>query len=280
MFHIEFFSQGKTADNNDDNWVITPTMFAAIDSATLPKNITYRNMSAGRYASLLVAEALQRVDSRCTGVDLINCVSQYFYESLEKDGGIKTILSHPERRPFAKLACAQIVDNTLVITQLGTVGVRINKQWIYVEKNQLDIFHAQSRIEIIQKACIKTPEMPLEAISKLGMESIYPLLYKQVVAFLNNSDHPFGYGAIDGRWVPEKFIRVTSYPLSEIDTVELFTDGYFKISDKCSIENWESAFKEVELEDPYKIHAYPATRGSTKSMYTDDRTVLIARINR
>jgi hypothetical protein len=46
----------------------------------------------------------------------------------------------------------------------------------------------------------------------------------------------------------------------------------------ASSDDWEEAFAEVERVDPEKIARYPAVKGSTARMNTDDRTVVIAHL--
>jgi len=87
----------------------------------------------------------------------------------------------------------------------------------------------------------------------------------------------FGFGEIDGSSVPKKFIKAFKFELATIDTLEIFSDGYFKVAEKPTIDSWEEAFTEVEKIDPLKIGPYPSTKSSGSGHFTDDRTILIAR---
>lgn len=64
-----------------------------------------------------------------------------------------------------------------------------------------------------------------------------------------------------------------------IASLELFTDGYFGTppDHATRLADWEAHLAKVEREDPYKIGAYPATKGSSPGAFTDDRTVLIVK---
>jgi len=92
--------------------------------------------------------------------------------------------------------------------------------------------------------------------------------------FQNVTEPVLGYGGIDGFAVPSRFIETRSYPLADIETIELFSDGYFKMGEGFGVAAWEAAFQEVEAEDPHKIGRYLSTKGTTASQLTDDRSYL------
>ncbi len=96
------------------------------------------------------------------------------------------------------------------------------------------------------------------------------------VRFTNVDRPPFGYGVLDGYDVPDGLIACEDRPRAGLRSIELFTDGYFKIPDAVSLAAWEAAFAEVEREDPEKIGRYPAPKGSLGRLRTDDRTVIVA----
>lgn len=92
--------------------------------------------------------------------------------------------------------------------------------------------------------------------------------------YLNRTDLKLGFGCVDGFPVPDEFVEHRSYPLSDIGSLELFSDGYFKIGEHFGIESWESAFHEVEAVDPRKLGPYLSVKGSTAISFADDRTYL------
>jgi hypothetical protein len=96
--------------------------------------------------------------------------------------------------------------------------------------------------------------------------------------FQNVTEPVLGYGGLDGFFVPERFIETRSYPLAEIETIELYSDGYFRPGDTFGVESWEKAFRDVEKEDPHKIGRYLSTKGTTELALTDDRTYLGVRL--
>ena len=92
--------------------------------------------------------------------------------------------------------------------------------------------------------------------------------------FQNVTDRVLGYGGLDGFGVPERYIETRSYRLADIDSIELFSDGYFLPGEEFGVASWEKAFQAVEREDPHKIGKFPSTKGTTKAMLTDDRSYL------
>ncbi|WP_274626734.1 PP2C family serine/threonine-protein phosphatase [Arvimicrobium flavum] len=96
--------------------------------------------------------------------------------------------------------------------------------------------------------------------------------------FQNAADRELGYGVIDGFDVPAKFIETISIPIAEIETLELFSDGYFSAPAGFGAAAWEDEFERVEREDPHKIGRFLSTKGTTDAAMTDDRTYLGVRL--
>jgi len=96
--------------------------------------------------------------------------------------------------------------------------------------------------------------------------------------FQNVTGPVLGYGGIDGFLVPSRYVETRSYALAEVDTIELFSDGYFKLGSEFGVASWEAAFAEVEAEDVHKIGRYMSTKGTTATQLTDDRSYLGVRL--
>ena len=96
--------------------------------------------------------------------------------------------------------------------------------------------------------------------------------------FANNTARPLSYAVLDGFGVPLPLARVIDRPRVGMRSIELFTDGYFKPGAAPSLDDWEAAFAEVERVDPEKIARYPAVKGSSARMNTDDRTIVIVHL--
>jgi hypothetical protein len=92
--------------------------------------------------------------------------------------------------------------------------------------------------------------------------------------FQNVTEPVLGYGGLDGFAVPKRYIETRSYALKDVHTIELFSDGYFKLGEEFGVASWEQAFREVEEEDFHKLGRYMSTKGTTDAQLTDDRTYL------
>lgn len=97
------------------------------------------------------------------------------------------------------------------------------------------------------------------------------------VHFQNNRRSPLSYAVLDGFEVPMELVRVIDRPRSEVETVELFTDGYFLPGELPTVAAWEEACARVEAIDPEKIDRFPSVKGTRGHVRADDRTVVIAR---
>jgi serine/threonine protein phosphatase PrpC len=96
--------------------------------------------------------------------------------------------------------------------------------------------------------------------------------------FLNITDRALGYGGLDGFYVPSKHIEARSYAYDEVETLELFSDGYFAMGADFGVASWEAAFAATEAEDPHKIGTYMSVKGTTDKAVADDRTYLGVRL--
>lgn len=91
--------------------------------------------------------------------------------------------------------------------------------------------------------------------------------------------HPLGYPTIDGFPVPAAQMICFDRPKHQIDTIELFSDGYFGAARGTKLADWEGWIEEVERRDPHKIGPFASTKGSFGASMTDDRTILVLRPN-
>ncbi len=92
--------------------------------------------------------------------------------------------------------------------------------------------------------------------------------------FQNSTDSVLGYGCLDGFEVPRTLMRIATLEARTVETLELFTDGYFEPGDGFGLAAWEAAHAKVETEDPAKVGRYRSTKGSVPGRWADDRTYL------
>jgi len=121
-----------------------------------------------------------------------------------------------------------------------------------------------------------------EALPDVPEDELLELIHNGIAngqgKFQNATDLALGYGVIDGLPVPARYIDTASFKLSDVETIELFSDGYFSIAKLFGVAAWEAEFERVECEDPHKIGPYMSTKGTTATVLTDDRTYLGVRL--
>lgn len=115
------------------------------------------------------------------------------------------------------------------------------------------------------------PEVPEAEFARLVAGGI---AYGQDAFFQNRTEPVLGYGVLNGQSVPARFIESQSRPLAEVETLELFSDGYFALGEGFGVAAWEAAAARVEAEDPHKLGAYLSVKGTTPQGPADDRTYL------
>ena len=92
-----------------------------------------------------------------------------------------------------------------------------------------------------------------------------------------NRHHPLGYPCINGFPIPSDFIVQFDREIEDVETIELFSDGYFGYPEGTRIADWEDRLARIEATDPEKIGDHASTKGSSNGRFSDDRTILIAR---
>lgn len=142
--------------------------------------------------------------------------------------------------------------------------------WLDVERL------AQLRARSLARCRARFPEVPIGDLEYLLDRGI-----SGQTRFQNNTASPLSYGVLDGFDVPRALVHVFERSRGSIETIELFTDGYFKpptTPPAPSVAAWEASFEEVERRDPEKIDAFPSVKGTNGRMRTDDRTVVIVHL--
>lgn len=92
--------------------------------------------------------------------------------------------------------------------------------------------------------------------------------------FQNRTDSVLGYACLDGLPVPDGLIRIERFAMSDIQRIELFTDGYARPAADFGIAAWEVDFAATEREDPHKTGRFLSVKGSIPGRWSDDRTYL------
>ncbi|MGO4387876.1 hypothetical protein AB4Y85_10090 [Microvirga sp. 2YAF29] len=118
----------------------------------------------------------------------------------------------------------------------------------------------------------------LEALPHVSRADIENLVRGGIVnaqgGYQNNASLQLGYPCLDGFEVPQHMLKIEQFSCSDVRTIEIYSDGYFKPGNGFGVAAWEKAFAEAEREDPAKVLLYPSPKGSTASLWADDRAYL------
>jgi len=271
--NLSVFSQAKSGpreEDNEDMFAYNDSSFVLADGST-PKQGNAKEiggLSGGRIAAELVAQkALATGSNGRQLVDYLTDAIRTFYAK-----SVPEALTEPRATFATTLVVARIVvakgDLQLIITQVGDTAFRINGKDVYTEERQMDAIDAATRAAEIKRLIKQgTPE---EKAVPLGRQSIEASLNTQYRLW-NNPDDPLGFGYINGYQVPDKFIRVHTFPLQSIHALEVFSDGYPLLPTETTVAAWESAYHSVQESDPYRYKKFPATKPK------DDRTIAVVR---
>ncbi len=252
---IETFTKGKTLERNEDSFGFSDTSFVLADGATDKSGRLYDGKTGGEIVSrLIVREALA---STVNGIELVEQLNQAVKKVYETYG-ISEDIREAKYRFTAGCVVVRTVEEKIVITHVGDVGMRLNGNTVYQYKTTTDGRNATLRSAYIQQT---------GDIAGSRDHIMSDLL--QQFAYQNSADHELGFGVIDGTTTPKKFIHTVELDRHDIQTIELFTDGYFAFPTVVSIADWEKTYEQVEREDPDKYLKYKSTKSK------DDRTVMI-----
>jgi len=248
---VTTFSKGKNPPKNEDTSAYNETNFVVCDGSTGKKSGLYKGKTGGEIASRLIAEAALQSD--LNGIALVDHLTSLLRTeqiALEKLGYKMEIET--------TLVCARIVGAELIVTQVADTAFRVNESKTYENPAIIDTLMSGTRARYID----------LTHDIEGSREYIMPLLLNEGF-YRNNADSPAGYGVLDGSSVPTKFVKLYKFNVADIQTLDIYTDGYFAIPQRATIEAYEGLHAKVQQEDPHKCLAYPSTKSN------DDRTVMI-----
>jgi len=251
-------------------------------------------------------------------VAFISAMTAALKQSYERLGVLDAVRDDWKIRAGCTIVAAIVVGDRLEIVAVGDSGIRVNgtdtlqvlkplddvtsllrrEAFRFYEARGLSIRqcdeyaasltwpgtrHAQSLdpadIAEIERRALAACQAHLPAVPEAELlELIHNGIAHGQGNFQNVTDRVLGYGGLDGFFVPERYIETRSYALADVETIELYSDGYFRPGDAFGVESWEKAFQDVEAEDPHKIGRYLSTKGTTELALTDDRTYLGVRL--
>jgi hypothetical protein len=298
----------------EDVLLVLPGLYALFDGATDPTKTMLDGVTSGRFAALTCAEAVSRlwVDQKLAHDDqLLHQVNDQLELVLLRKI-VEGQLQADGKPPSTTMVLAWDIGDELLFFLLGDSGVRLNGQEEIILRKQVDTVSTLTRLtlfRLLQEQGLDGDELEYQAreVVYYGLdkateqrvltgaqrqnllESIkknFPKTAREGMDFLqqgvvsqhhfaNQGELPLGYAALNGKSLAGEGMLCFSRPKSAVQSLELFTDGYFSLPNEVTVASWEEEFERVEAADPSKIESCPAIKGSTSTEFSDDRSVLI-----
>ncbi|QHQ35440.1 protein phosphatase 2C domain-containing protein [Algicella marina] len=266
---IERHLVGKSDDQDlcEDAVFVGSSIVAVLDGATSKSGQRLNGKTGGKCVVDALIHYLQEMPVGLDGRALVDGLSAAVREALET-----TVLWAD--RPNAAIAVLDL--ESMRVTRVGDIGLMIGDRK-YAATKKIDVIASQARAAFTHALlCQREADATDISVEDPGREFILPLLKLQSV-FQNDAGSPYGFGAIDGRTVPEAFIDTFELPLE--GEVVMCTDGYPILCPQ--LEAAEHVLHESLANDPMRIGMFAGTKGyDAKSQNSfDDRAYVRLSIN-
>ncbi len=265
-FSVQAHSVGKRPERNEDYYGWNEHRVVLSDGATDRSGARYEADEAtgtyktgGEMASRLAVQAA--LASPLHGNPLVHAVTRHV-QGYYRTHCPEALTDTAARFSASLLVVTLLLEEQVVeILQVADSPFRINETTVYDNPMLID----ERNIALRAATYNRTGDITA------AETAIAPALAAQH-RLQNNAKDPLGYGAIDGGPVPKQFIKSYQFPLSEVHTIELASDGYYgHFPPHANIDTYEAMINKIHTDDPYKVGRYPAIKPN------DDRTVLIIR---
>lgn len=310
---ISSFAASKYRDlhaGGDDTTLILPDLLGIFDGAS-SASASASGESPGKAAS--VAAAFAVTDLVLNGRFMSASAEDICNQIQKRIAEAKTRFPSSVN-PATTMAATGFTGDKLRIFAVGDSGVRINGSTIYRHLKPIDDIWTIARgkvfgllaarhsdldqVEAMARNCafmglmqaqtdnILTPSeieaIIAETLAQIPTDGVEDFLRDgiktQTEKYGNNPDHPLGYSVLsESKTMLADVIDVT-LAAGEVETIEIFSDGYFAYPDEVSVKGWEEKFAQVEAEDFNKIGAYLGIKGSTAGEFSDDRSLIVAEL--
>jgi hypothetical protein len=264
----------KQAGRGEDRLVVIDgdsgvSCAAVIDGVTDKSGRDYGGMTGGARAADCVAASLRRLPPDTPPQAAADAMTTDLAR-LRRSWGIA------DDDPLAPAAVAAVfLPAQGVIWRVGDVHVAIGRgaRWETRPADKLiDRVLAGTRAAYLHCLLAEGHDLDELIAEDVGRALVLPVLKRQ--SLLANCEHagPFGYGVLDGRPVPARFVEVIHLD-QEVDQVVLASDGY--LSPAGDLATAERELAESLRADPMRIGVHAATKGLAPAATSfDDRAYI------
>ncbi|MDP9842092.1 hypothetical protein [Streptosporangium lutulentum] len=243
-----------------------------IDGATDKSGRTYGGLSGGALAAERVAASLRSLPADTGPAAAVAAVTAGLAR-LRREWGVS------EDDPLAPSAVAAVLlPRRRLVWRVGDVHLAIGRAggWEHHRGDKaIDRVLAGARAAYLHCLLAEGRSVAELAREDPGRELVLPVLRRQSVLANREEAGPLGFGVLDGRRVPDRFVEV--FPLDhEVLEVALASDGYLSAAER--LRHAEDELAASLRADPMRIGAHPSTKGLTPGTVSfDDRTYVRVR---
>lgn len=296
---------------SDDTLLILPDLLGVFDGATSPQK-TRASVSSGRLASQAAATAVAGLS---LGEDLLTLPAAAILGAINTRIAAENARQNMDGKPSTTMALAVIGAQEIRFLIIGDSGIRLNGKQILRSQKPVDDISTRNRLAVhavlaprhadgdeterlVRRILFEGYDTAIAEglLSAADADGLYETLLARIGAlapaealrdflfngirqqsrFANRSDHPLGFSTLNQDETSLADIIDQCLPRAGIDSIEIFSDGYFLIPEAVSIEAWEAAYAQVEAEDPRKIARFANVKGATATEFADDRSIILA----
>ena len=318
--NIEAFSRCKyravDCPGDDVPFILPGIAIGLFDGATDAKGALINSTPAGRMAALNAAECTAQLlippeNRKLPARELVNKLSTLYAKSFEKHS--------VSPLPATTLALAIDCGENWRFFCLGDSTIRINGSETLRHTKLIDHVSTFARVALFHDLSKRLPDLESaemaarrgiflgfdDAVEKgiMGRELADNIITETIVGlslqnegaivrafltagicmqyrFANEVGNSLCYDVLaDGTPQIGDWVDVWR-PKEDVQTIEVFSDGYAKLPDNPTVAAWEAAFEATDKQDFQRISEYTAVKGGTENEFFDDRTVVIVQCPR
>lgn len=265
---IEQFAAGKAGpDTNEDCIAVSGNFVGVFDGVTSRQGNTLRGVSNGRFASGILAAALEKLPRDITGPAAVASLNSTLLAEGKKAAA-------EEKKEFTEIwsypAAALLVYSRArqEIWRVADSTFMLNGKAHYRSFPQEETWAQLRRAFICAKLAKGMTEQQL-----LDEDPSWHLLtpiISELKVFANHSG-PFGYGVLNGSEIPAMHIEV--FDAKRAGEIVFASDGYPEVFP--TLQETEAHLAKTLAEDPLMYRLYPQVKGVKKGHVSfDDRAYI------
>ena len=259
---IERFSRGKAgqAGLNEDCLVVTENFIAVLDGVTAKLCPQIDGRSGGRFAVEVATDRIGRFEAGVTAREAVDQLTKALREAVSQKARLEEGVDGPA---FGAIIYSKSRREVWRVADLLLMMDGV----LYAQEKPIDRITSSARSFMIAAALRQGVSESDILQNDIGRAFIAPMLEKQ--HFFANRPGLYGYGVIDGSFVPDEFIEV--FDASGAREIVFSSDGYPRLFP--ALKESEDYLAVVLREDPLLFKKHLSMKGLQPGLVSfDDRT--------